>query len=83
MIHEFTIRTVADPEALPRVIGQLARNWVTPSFLESRLVDEAEFLIRFTTNGLSDEIAERVRATLGSFVLVRDVAMAPSALVRG
>lgn len=75
-MHSFTIRAEADPQTLPRVIGQLGRQWVTPCRLRSDVAD-GEMLIRFAVTGLSDATAEVMGATLRSSVLIREVRLEP------
>ena len=72
MIHRFTVRAAIDPQTLPRVIGQLGRQWVTPDALTATWSD-GEMLIEFVTSELERATAERVEGTLRSCVLVRAV----------
>ncbi|KXU29175.1 hypothetical protein AXW74_24450 [Sphingobium sp. AM] len=57
---------------LPRVIGQLARRWVTPTKLSAKIHD-GDMHIEFETQDLSQADAERVTSTLQSCTLVREV----------
>jgi hypothetical protein len=78
-MHSFTIRAHADPQTLPRVIGQLGRRWVTPLRLDAGLVG-GEMLIRFDVDDLSNASAEMMGATLRSSVLVHEVVLCPAAI---
>lgn len=72
LFRTFEVRAAIDPQTLPRVVGQLARRWITPISLTSERVGE-EFLIRIVTDDLTNEAAEIVAATLRSNVLVHGV----------
>src|SRR3546814_2098077 len=70
--HNFTVRGLADPQTLPRVIGQLARRSVTPTGLRARLCPP-DMHIEFETSDLSEQEAALVGATLRSCTLVHEV----------
>lgn len=72
MTHNFTVRGLADPQTLPRVIGQLARRSVTPTGLRATLCPP-DMHIEFETSDLSEQEAALVSATLRSCTLVHEV----------
>lgn len=78
MMHSFRVRAAADPQSIPRVVGQLARHWITPDRLVVERQD-GELLIVLETSELPAERAELVGETLRSCVLVHDVELQPGA----
>lgn len=72
MKQEFTVRAAADPQSLPRVMGHLARQWITPVKMCAEKVDD-ELRITFVTDDLLPEKAMIIAALLRSSVLVHAV----------
>src|SRR3546814_8745387 len=64
--HNFTVRGLADPQTLPRVIGQLARRSVTPTGLRARLCPP-DMHIEFET---SDRRSEEHTSELQSLMRI-------------
>lgn len=72
MTQNFIVRTAIDPQSLPRVVGQLARLWLTPSRLAAEQVND-EMVIDFVVQGLPHDKADIVAAVLRSNVLIHHV----------
>lgn len=70
--HIFSVRAAADPEALPRILGQLARRRITPASLTANRSRQG-LVVHLVLDGVASATAEIVAATLRSSVLVADV----------
>lgn len=71
-MYRFSIRAAVNPQTLPRIVDQLARQWVTPTTMAVDR-DDDELRVIIQVGDLSVEKAELVAATLASCVLVQGV----------
>jgi len=72
----FAVRMVADPGALPRLLGMFAKRGLVPSSVHSRMTgsgEAASLLVDVQVEGLTDPEAEQIAEALRQCVPVERV----------
>jgi hypothetical protein len=73
--YRFTVRTAAEPQALPRLLNHFARRSLTPLTVVAK-IGNGDLGVTIEHVGLSDEVASLIAEQMRSSVLTSHVDLA-------